>query len=847
MRAKVPIAGLFLGLLAVEASIVEAQNVATRIEAKDAWEFAPPGAVVEQVTISGAHHFAEEAARSRISFHPGDEFDSARLTEDVHGLNALGWFEDVSVELETAATAGIPAHIRLEYRVREYPFLAGVEYLGSKVLSSQQITKILDEKKLSPELGAPANPAKLRHIAVAIESELIAVGHLEAKVVMTQRVLPDRRIKVEFQIHDGPRLPVMDVHFSGDAEVRESVLRKQMREITPDAWFSRLRDKNVFTEQKGEQDRANLLTYLRSHGFPQARVGAPEVMHVDAFSGRTFPWVHHVSKRGLSLDLPIAAGPLYNFGPTNVSDGLKQKLGTEKSSDPLWSRVAPGHPYSQHAVDSLQRACELKLRRNAQHHKSDGSYALQAIPSFDAATHLASVKFDFDHRPPRVVRHLDFRGNQQFPDHYLRRRIGLTEGKPFDEYALESGLARLARTGYFAPFKKEDIQVTTHEDERTVDVVVHIHEKGRQRTLFSGGREQFGSTLGIAYVVFNLLGLDEYLSTQFDGGPETLQLAMGLAMEGFLGSRGTLALSVFDTFVRPRLVGGVQAPFQRTESDGINVGWSYAASETDSLGINYTAAHSLTQFAVDQPAASGGAGSSQITDLQNTLSSRSMGIGWTHYTGAQKFQVSDSVSGGWLGGEENVVRSKAEYSQVFSDRIFDNHNAWAFRITVSGAGSYRGDMPLYAYFFSGDDMVRGLRPGELGPYETFETLSASGTPTYSAVPAGANLIAASNLEYRFALGHGIKGAAFFDAGSGLLLPNWLGAARPPLIDATNGLLHASSGLEAQWTMPGVGVPLRVNYSFNVLRLNQLLHMPDGSIFRLRNRLGLLGWGLGPSF
>jgi len=70
-----------------------------------------------------------------------------------------------------------------------------------------------------------------------------------------------------------------------------------------------------------------------------------------------------------------------------------------------------------------------------------------------------------------------------------------------------------------------------------------------------------GGTLGLAYTVFNLLGLDEFLSTQIDGGPESLQLAIGLAKEGFLGSRGTLALSVFDTFLRPRLTPGVQGPF----------------------------------------------------------------------------------------------------------------------------------------------------------------------------------------------------------------------------------------------------------------------------------------------
>jgi outer membrane protein assembly factor BamA len=375
-------------------------------------------------------------------------------------------------------------------------------------------------------------------------------------------------------------------------------------------------------------------------------------------------------------------------------------------------------------------------------------------------------------------------------------------------------------------------------------VTIHLHEKGKQRITFSGGREQFGSTVGMAYTVFNLLGLDEFLSTHIDYGPETLQLAIGLAKEGFLGSRGTLALSVFDTFVRPRFTSGVQGPFLRTQTEGANVGWTYAVSDVDAIGVNYGISRSLTEYAVNQPSSAAGL---QMTDLRNKTSSHSLGVGWTHYSGEQRIQITDSVSGGWLEGNENLLKSKVEYGHIFPDEIFDHHNAWAFRTTVGAVGSYKGDMPLYARFFSGNDLVRGLRPGELGPYETLVTISPSGATTYSAVPSGADFIAASNMEYRFPLKYGVEGAVFFDGGSGLLLPNWLGQTRPSLINSTNGLFHASTGFELRWTVPAVGVPLRINYSFNVSRLNRALLIPDGSVLRLHNRLGTLGWGLGTLF
>ncbi|HEV8075727.1 MAG TPA: POTRA domain-containing protein [Candidatus Acidoferrum sp.] len=849
MRSCAPIVVSLLGLLVVAPAFASPQSADSGVaNTAEPLYGLPPHTVINEIKFVSLHRIAAEAAKSRLSVHIGDEFDPAQIAADVHALSHAGWFEDVFVKAkqldgDPESRVG-PERVQLQFHVREYPYLTAVAFTGSKLLSQQQIKKLLDDKKISLQLGSPADPVQLHRAALAIQAELAAAGHPEAQALIQQEKLSGQRVKVAFQIRDGPRLPVVRVSFSGHPEISDKVLRKQMRQLSPDAWFSGLRNKNVYTPEKGEEDRVNLLTYLHNHGFAQARVGAPQVTVVNAFSSRSSPWRYRPIQPGLTVGLPVEAGTFYAFGRTEMTATLRQQLDSVKKGDLISPDVAPGRPFSEQAVQSLRRDWELRLHRNAKRQKGTGAYRLRASPIFDSATHIASVKFDFEPSPPYLVHRIEFRGNRRFPDRYLRRRIPLSEGQPLDDYALEAGLARLARTGYFQPFKKEDVQIEVHEASRTADVIIHLHEKGKQRITFSGGRQQFGSTVGIAYTVFNLLGLDEFLSTQIDGGPESLQLAIGLAKEGFLGSRGTLALSVFDTFVRPRLTPGVQGPFQRSQTEGVNLGWSYAASDVDAIGVNFGITRSLTEYVVNQPASTTGV---QIGNLQSKTSSHSLGIGWTHDAGDQKIQLADSVSGGWLGGNENLLKSKVEYGQIFPDEIFDHHNAWAFRTTVSAAGSYKGDMPLYARFFSGDDLVRGLRPGELGPYQTLSTVSPSGATTYSAVPSGSNLIAASNLEYRFPLTHEVEGATFLDAGSGILLPNWLGTTRPSLINSTNGLLHGTTGFELRWSLPVVGTPVRLNYFFNLLRWNRALLMPDGSVFRLHDRLGTLGWGLGPLF
>jgi outer membrane protein assembly factor BamA len=222
-------------------------------------------------------------------------------------------------------------------------------------------------------------------------------------------------------------------------------------------------------------------------------------------------------------------------------------------------------------------------------------------------------------------------------------------------------------------------------------------------------------------------------------------------------------------------------------------------------------------------------------------------VGWTHDAGSEHWSIENAISGGLLGGSENVIRSNEEYARIFPDPFFNHQNAWAFRTTFSGAGSYQGDMPVYARLFSGDAQVRGLTSGELGPYAVVPSISNSGNQTYSALLAGASVVTAANAEYRVPLGGGAQAAGFFDLGSGWLLPNWLGKARPTLLNSTNGILHGSIGIELQWTVPEIQVPVRAYYAVNVLRLNRFLQLPDGTLFHAHSRLFAFGWALGTLF
>jgi outer membrane protein insertion porin family len=853
MRISQVIAATLAAPLVVCAAIAAPRNDASGVPDVTGSQINSTDApIIRDILFVGLRRIAAQAVQAQIATCPGARLDGHRLAEDVRRLGRLGWFPAIRIEEmedDDANWSGGdgPRQVRLNFYVEEGAFLTGVEYGGSRLLSNKQIDKLLADGKLVAKLGETENPVKLWQAANAIQAALAALGHPDARVNVRRDASIQGTVRVHFEIADGPHVPVGQVTFVGEMGVQAKTLRRQMERIRPSVFFAGLRGKNVFTEEGFAEDRERLLAYYQNHGYPEARIGAPSTSKVEVASQKWLPWPRHAREPRINVSVPIEAGPFYRVELVKASESLRAAANAVSNKPPaIPAEARPGQPYSARTIETLRRAWQGRVQpKTASRSASAAAWInVEAVRTLDAESHTVRIRLEASDTPPLVVRRLEFRGMHRFPDRYFRRRMPLREGAPFDERALEAGLARLARTTYFKPIKKEDVRVRTDDVSRSAEVTILIEELGQQRASLTGGRGQFGSTLGIIYTLFNLFHGEELLSSRIEGGPESLELAIGFAKEGFLGSRGSLALSVFNSLLRPRLSGSAKGPFFKQESAGIDGSWSYALSNVDLLSVSYDLSRTKTRYS---PVLPPGLTGLAVSDIQTATSSHAMGLGWTRDKGAERISFANSVSGGWLGGSENVVRSKAEVERAWRDPWLEQQNAWSCRTSFGGVGSYSGDLPVYARLFPGDDFVRGLRDGNLGPRAVISSVSSSGATKYSASPAGADLVSAASAEYRIRLSNTTEASGFFDIGSGALLPNWLGRARPSLIDATNRIVHASTGIQLQWTVPGLGVPVRLYSAWNVLRLDRWLPMPDGSMFHAHDPLTKLGWGIGPMF
>src|SRR5882762_3203219 len=473
------IAAIYYGSLLTVQTHALPQACAVACEPRGNFQKTTEVAIVDEVRFTGLRRIAPAAVAAQLRFREGQPFDTARIDKDLRALARLGWFESLRVEEVSPTLPLRPSfedqkHIALIFHLEERPFLSKVEYSGSRLLSRKQVEKMLEDKKLAPRLGKPADPAALQRIALAIRTGLNERGHPEASVRIAREEAKNATLSVRFEIKDGPLLRVRQVSFDGHPQVSTKLLRGQMRSIAPWKPLASWRGKNAYTRDAFEEDRQRILTYYQNHGFPEARIGSARVAQSNEPSRRWLPWPHESELSGLSVSIPVEAGPFYRFESIAATDALRQAV-KERGRLPITlPDLDEGRAFSQQEIDKLERLWMARVQSRNSKVDSLPSHSVDVMRIFNPENHTARVAFDLSDSPPYVVQRIELFGLHKFSDRYVRRRILLREGRPINERALEAGLLRLARTGYFKPIRKEDIRVQLDDANHTANVSIHL-------------------------------------------------------------------------------------------------------------------------------------------------------------------------------------------------------------------------------------------------------------------------------------------------------------------------------------------------------------------------------------
>jgi outer membrane protein insertion porin family len=766
--------------------------------------------VITEIVISGNRRIPAETVRARIFTRPGDVYDQAAIERDFNSLWNTGYFEDLRIEREQT-----PKGWRLHIYVKERPTIREITYTGLSSVSTSDVLDRFKERKvgLSPE--SQYDPTKVKKAEVTIKELLSEHGRQFASVRTEVRPIPPAAVSVTFVVKEGPKVKVGRIKFEGNKHIPSRILRSSMKNLKPIGVPHSIFLENLFSKtydaSKLEEDTERVRSEYQNRGYFKVLVQDPKTQIRDTgHQGFHIPLLQSGPGKAVDITIPIDEGDRYRLGGITFKN--TKEVTNAKALRSLFA-IKDGEIFSREKV-----AKGLENLRKA--YGELGYINFTSIPNttFDEDKKLVFLEIDVDEGKKFFVRRIEFSGNTTTRDKVIRREIVLEEGNVYNSRLWEFSLLRLNQLGYFEQLKPDDPNVTErhlNEKEGTVDLVLKVHEKGKNSIGLTGGVSGLsGSFIGLSYATNNFLGLGETLSVQANIGNRQRDLVFGFT-EPYLWERPLqFGFTVytrrynFNQAQQTEILTGqklaLPSPFLQNlqnytqSSTGFSTTLSYPLHRSlKRVGITYsfdrsslTALSNASKTLFQNLAFSGISGPNSLNGIitskvlpsytKNTVDS-----GISPKSGSSLF-LGGEIAG--LGGTVRSVRPIVQYKHFIP---MQNHrNTIGFNLQASFLTGYGGLVapPFERFYMGGENDLRGFDIRSVSPVAflpshinvTLTNPDGSPVPKDPANPLRGNYIIpvpfeqivfpggdtslVGNLEYRYTIAGPVALAPFVDFG-----------------------------------------------------------------------------------
>ncbi|MGI8410660.1 MAG: outer membrane protein assembly factor BamA [Pyrinomonadaceae bacterium] len=752
--------------------------------------------IVESVDIQGNRRLRDDDLLYYIKTRAGDVYDAAALERDLKELLSLNFFDKTKTRVLTKE--GIRGGVDVIFEVSELLIIRDLQFTGLDVVPESDVLKAFREQRVGISKEALYDPVKARNATRILRELLASKGYPNAKVIVNVEEVSATSIAVTFDIDQGNRSRIIDIDFQGNEKFSDGELRGALTLVQETGLISRFKGQDILDLRKLQYDlQRNVLDYMRSKGYFQARIGEPEVIglgvkRTDFLPLITLPLPLISSKDDtLKIIVPVTEGRVFRVGELKVEGNSifseQQILGYIglKPGD-----VANGKRLRDAVYEDLKKV-----------YGSQGfvNYNAEYDPEFkdnpaNPNEGIVDIKIIVEEGRQFTLRRLEFTGNTFTRDRVLRREFLINEGDIYNQNYLDISVARLNQTQYFDPIDKDqDVETRTDDDQGDVDLIVKVREKGRQQISFNGGVSGIGgSFFGLEYSTNNLAGRGEILSFSVGAGNRQQSLQFTYQEPYFRNRPISVGFSLFASRYRffgegtsftqnPDILEDLFNPIGQVTTDSSNLftqstfgGTLFATAPLSELffqkrrftqfskvGLTYQlSATTITDPPVNESAdpllripviyAQPNILTSRVTGsfVYDTRQPSANGIDTLKGT-----QLAASFGLAGLGGDVRTYQPSITYSQFIPVRRKRSKNpeVFAFRLQAGTIGSfgltdtirnanslaYIGGVPAYErYFLGSENDIRGYDSRSIGPIAPFDTLITSRNIAVSANSSG---------------------------------------------------------------------------------------------------------------
>lgn len=488
--------------------------------------------VIRKITIEGNHRIERSTIESYLKLKPGENYNSLKEDEAIKRLYATSLFRNIKMDMSSDGN--------LIVSVTETPFISSVVFRGNSKIKANMLSK-----EIYTMAGESLSQAKIELDVKKISEIYKRSGRFATIVTPKIEDLENNRVKVIFDIAEGPKTGIKYIYFSGnenysDSELKSIVLTKESR------WFRFLDSNDTYEPDRIEYDKELLKEFYQSVGFADFRV-----ISVSAELNNT--------KEYFVLTYSLEEGEKYNFGNVTIENKL-----TNIDITPVNKivNIKQGSVFNMKTVENI-------ADKIGEYFTAVGYPAVNVYPDIvKNPDYTINIKFIIEKADKVYINKINIINNLKTEDHVIRREFKSEEDDILNRSYIEKGERNLRNLDYF---EKIGITFAQAKTKDKYDLNVEVDEKSTSSVGFDLGYNTTGGVFGrFSFLERNLVGTGKILNagvqvskntTSYYGGitdPHFLDRDLSLGVSGFINKsgRGQSVLSNTDQNYRQHSVGG---------------------------------------------------------------------------------------------------------------------------------------------------------------------------------------------------------------------------------------------------------------------------------------------------
>jgi outer membrane protein insertion porin family len=445
---------------------------------------------VISVDVAGNQRIETDAIKRVIKIQPGDIYNLQNISEAEKSIFALGYFDDIQVEVAT-----LPDGNKITFKVKEKPTLRNIRITGNKgVFDSDKIKEVINSKR-----GAILNTNTIQNDVSRIEQLYKEKSYQNISVAYKIYEQKDNEADLEFIIEAGEKFKIAKIEFEGNKAFPDKTLKKQLT-TSEENILSWLTSAGELKEANLEQDVAKLKAFYYNSGYIEAQVGEPQVEY---------------KGNDIFITFKIDEGSQFKVGKVAITGDLI--LTEEQLLKNL--KITKEEFYNREAL----RSDVLNL---TDLYANEGYAYADVVPGVKAnpETLQVDITLNIEKGKPVYYEEIIISGNTKTRDKVIRRQLRVYEQELTSATQLKRSVTNIERLDYF-----KDVKVDTVKGSADDKMVVKIDVTEKPTGSFSigggyGNMESFFATAQVAQK--NLFGRGQTLSLQGILGGKTQKVIL---------------------------------------------------------------------------------------------------------------------------------------------------------------------------------------------------------------------------------------------------------------------------------------------------------------------------------